>query len=75
VPLARCFADVPRVPVYQPIISRRVCVADFHGKLRAWKLIAIVFAFCAASAIASPTQSLTTLVDFNGTNGAIPIRR
>jgi len=32
----------------------------------------IVFAFCAATAIAAPAQTFTTLLDFDNTNGASP---
>ena len=36
------------------------------------KIACIVFVFCAATAIASPAQTFTTLVNFDGPNGAYP---
>src|SRR5664279_4092422 len=36
-------------------------------------MLSMVFVFCAAIAIASPAQTLSTLVSFNGANGAHPI--
>ena len=36
------------------------------------KMCCIVYVFCAATAIASPAQTLTTLVSFDGTNGDSP---
>ncbi len=41
-------------------------------KSSAWKMACIVFMFCAASVIASPAQSLTTLHNFAGSDGANP---
>ena len=41
-------------------------------KLSLSKAVCIVFAFCAATAIASPAQTFTTLASFNGTNGENP---
>ena len=41
-------------------------------KLSAWKRAGTVFVLCAATAIASPAQTFTTLVDFDLTNGAEP---
>ena len=41
-------------------------------KSSAWKMVCIVFMFCAAAVIASPAQTLTTLVNFAGANGANP---
>ncbi len=40
------------------------------GNLSLSKMVCIVFVFCAATAIASPAQTLTTLVSFDYTNGA-----
>jgi uncharacterized repeat protein (TIGR03803 family) len=37
-----------------------------------WKMVCIVFVYCAATAITSPAQTFTTLVSFEGTNGANP---
>ena len=37
------------------------------------KMFSILFVFCAAMAVASPAQTLTTLVNFNYTNGAEPL--
>jgi uncharacterized repeat protein (TIGR03803 family) len=37
------------------------------------KLVCIVFVFCAATAIASPAQILTTLHSFDGSDGASPV--
>jgi uncharacterized repeat protein (TIGR03803 family) len=42
-------------------------------KLSLAKMICIVFACCAAMTIASPAQTLTTLVNFAGTNGGVPL--
>src|SRR5579863_9912611 len=42
------------------------------SKLSLLKRISFVCAFCAAAAIASPAQTLTTLVDFNGTDEGSP---
>jgi uncharacterized repeat protein (TIGR03803 family) len=41
-------------------------------KLSAWKKACAVFLLCAAMSIAAPAQTLTTLVDFDGTNGDGP---
>ena len=43
------------------------------SKLSLWKRIAYVCVFCAAVAIASPAQTFTTLVNFDGTNGSEPV--
>jgi uncharacterized repeat protein (TIGR03803 family) len=37
-----------------------------------WKTASAFFLLCAAMAIAAHGQTFTTLLDFNGTNGAIP---
>ena len=37
------------------------------------KMFSILFAFCAVMAVASPAQTLTTLVNFNFNNGAEPL--
>ena len=37
------------------------------------KMFFVLFAFCSATAVASPAQTLTTLVSFNYTNGAEPL--
>jgi uncharacterized repeat protein (TIGR03803 family) len=42
------------------------------SKLSLWKRISFVCAFCAATAIASPAQTFTSLVSFNGTDGSVP---
>ena len=42
------------------------------SKFRHWKTACAVSLLCAATAIASPAQTFTTLVNFNGTNGAAP---
>jgi uncharacterized repeat protein (TIGR03803 family) len=42
------------------------------GKISLSKMVCIVSVFCAAAVIASPAQTLTTLVAFDGTNGASP---
>ncbi len=34
--------------------------------------LSLLFAFCIATATASPAQTFTTLVNFDGTNGASP---
>ena len=36
------------------------------------KIIGNVFAFCAIAVLASPAQTVTTLVNFGGTNGSLP---
>ena len=41
-------------------------------RFSASKTACMVFVFCAATAIASPAQTFTTLVNFNGANGASP---
>jgi uncharacterized repeat protein (TIGR03803 family) len=38
----------------------------------AWKMVPAVLALCAATAIAAPAQTFTTLANFDGTNGATP---
>jgi uncharacterized repeat protein (TIGR03803 family) len=43
------------------------------GTLLRWKNFCGVILFCAVTAMASQAQTLTTLADFNGTNGAIPL--
>jgi len=40
--------------------------------INSYKVIGIIFCFCAVMAINSPAQTLTTLVTFNGTNGSDP---
>ena len=42
-------------------------------KLSLWKIVCILFVFCAATATASPAQILTTLHSFNGLDGYDPI--
>jgi len=43
------------------------------SKLSSWKTMFFLCVFCAAMAISSPaTTTFTTLVNFNGTNGAYP---
>jgi uncharacterized repeat protein (TIGR03803 family) len=42
------------------------------SRLKGWKPACIVFVFLAATAIAAPAQTFTTLVTFNITNGAYP---
>jgi uncharacterized repeat protein (TIGR03803 family) len=41
-------------------------------KLHLLKVVTIVFAFCAATAIASSAQTFTSLVSFDGADGAVP---
>ena len=41
-------------------------------KSSAWKMVCIVFTFCVAAVIASPAQTLTTLHNFAGPEGATP---
>ena len=43
------------------------------GKYYLVKLVATVFAFCIATALASSAQSFKTLADFNTTNGSSPV--
>ena len=42
------------------------------GKFTAARIVCILFVFCAATVIALPAQTLTTLVSFAGANGANP---
>jgi uncharacterized repeat protein (TIGR03803 family) len=42
------------------------------SKLSLWKTIGLVGVFCAVEAIGSPAQTFTSLVSFNGTDGAFP---
>jgi hypothetical protein len=42
------------------------------SKLSLWKTIGLVCVFCAVEAISSPAQTFTTLLSFNGTDGAFP---
>jgi uncharacterized repeat protein (TIGR03803 family) len=42
------------------------------GNLGGWRSACAVFLLCAASAIASPAQTFTTLFNFDGSNGANP---
>jgi uncharacterized repeat protein (TIGR03803 family) len=37
-----------------------------------WKMVCVVCVFCAASVIASPAQTLTTIYNFTGANGSHP---
>ena len=37
-----------------------------------WKMVCVVCMFCAARAVNSSAQTLTTLVSFDGTNGSAP---
>ena len=41
-------------------------------KSSAWKMVGVVCMFCAASVIASPAQTLTTIYNFAGANGSHP---
>ena len=41
-------------------------------KSSAWKMVCVVCLFCAAMAVNSSAQTLTTLVSFDGTNGSTP---
>ena len=43
------------------------------GKLSVSKMVCVILVFCAATATASPAQTLTTLVNFAYTNGAEPL--
>ena len=42
------------------------------SKFRRWKTASAVFLLCLATATALPAQNFTTLVNFNGANGAAP---
>jgi uncharacterized repeat protein (TIGR03803 family) len=42
------------------------------NKLSSWKTIFLLCVFCGMGAIGSPAQTFTTLVNFDGTNGANP---
>jgi uncharacterized repeat protein (TIGR03803 family) len=42
-------------------------------RLRGWKSACAVSLFCAIAAIASPAQTFTTLLNFDGSNGAAPL--
>ncbi len=48
------------------------CRGSSTGKFRLPSAACLIFAFCIAAAIASPAQTFTTLVSFDGTNGAYP---
>jgi uncharacterized repeat protein (TIGR03803 family) len=52
------------------LLPTRIRNAGRVGKLGLAKTACIVFAACIAAAIASPAQTFTTLVSFDGTNGA-----
>src|ERR1700688_4990309 len=43
------------------------------GKVSGWKKAYAVLLFCAATAIALPAQTFTTIVNFDGTNGSSPL--
>ena len=47
-------------------------IGDIVEKLKRAQIACIAFLFCAAVAISAPAQTLTTLVSFDGTNGAYP---
>lgn len=42
-------------------------------KVNGWKRMCLVFLFCAATTIAVGGQTFKTLVNFDGTNGAVPV--
>lgn len=45
----------------------------FLSARRDWKNVFVIFLFCAATVIASPAQTFTSLASFNGSNGQGPI--
>jgi hypothetical protein len=67
------FRDLFRVPPDKHIGPRWLGQADFHETFSLSKFVCVIL-FCAATAIASPAQTLTTLVNFDQTNGASPER-
>jgi hypothetical protein len=42
------------------------------SKLNLWTTISLVSVFCAVEVIASPAQTFTNLVNFDGANGYVP---
>jgi len=44
-----------------------------RGTLGCWRSFYAAILFCAVTAMASHAQTLTTLADFNGANGAFPL--
>jgi uncharacterized repeat protein (TIGR03803 family) len=71
--------NVSPTPQSQPITTnmfREEAMPTSHrspsSRFSLAKIAHIVFLFCAAMAIASPAQTLTTLVSFDGTNGYSP---
>ncbi len=42
------------------------------SKLSLWTTISLVCVFCAVEVIASPAQTFTNLVNFDGANGYVP---
>jgi uncharacterized repeat protein (TIGR03803 family) len=48
------------------------CKKSAGSKFRVWKMFCLVLMFCAATAIAAPAQSFTSLVSFDTNNGAYP---
>lgn len=62
------FAEIHQFQQEARVKTRRLIVSKF----RTWKTVGAVFLFCLVTAIASPAQNFTTLVNFNGANGAAP---
>ena len=58
------------------VFSRSLCVGQKEGRKKVnlswWKAACAVFILCAAGAIASPAETFTPLVKFNGANGEKP---
>jgi uncharacterized repeat protein (TIGR03803 family) len=70
----------PRFPMTKPRTSKLFNFALARGgkggslgKLGLWKIVCLVFVFCAAAAIVAPAQTLTTLASFDNKNGNEPL--
>ena len=66
------FHHLFRIPVDKYISLRQVPATAFDGKRSLSKMVCLVFVFCAATTMASPAQTLSTVVSFNGASGANP---
>jgi hypothetical protein len=57
-----------------PICGARSCGErpGGTGKLSGWKRVYALFLLCAVTSIASPAQTFTTLLSFDGSNGSNP---
>jgi uncharacterized repeat protein (TIGR03803 family) len=57
-----------------PVCGARSCAERPGGtsRLSGWKRVYALFMLCAVTAIASPAQTFTTLLSFDGSNGSNP---